>query len=107
MEAPGEKSVGTAGHGPVRENALEAGAGPLLGAGMAEEAGVVMEGEDQAVDLEEQLARICVVAQVALGHGGGDGALERELPGIDHVDEGVPNRAGPVVELDRAADVDA
>ena len=38
---------------------------------------------------------------------GADGALERGLPGLHHRHERVAHRPGPVVELDRAADVDA
>ena len=89
------------------EQPLEGSAGALLGAGVAQEARVVVKRKDEAVDLEQQLAGVGVGAQVAFVDGGADGALERVLPGLHHRHERVAHRAGAVVELDRAADVDA
>ena len=68
---------------------------------------VVVKRKNEAVDLEQQLTGVSVDAQVALVDGGTDRALERVLPGLHHGHEGVAHRAGTVVELDRAADIDA
>ena len=46
-------------------------------------------------------------AQVAGGDGQADGARQRRVPGPHHGRQRVAHRAGPVVELHRAADVDA
>ena len=86
----GEPCGGVAGMG---EQPLEGGAGALLGAGVAQEAGVVVQRKNQAVDLEQQLAGVGVGAQVAFVDGGADRALERVLPGLHHRHERVAHRA--------------
>ena len=89
------------------EQPLEGSAGAHFGAGVAEEARVVVKRKNEAVDLEQQLAGVGVGAQMALVDGGVDGALERVLPGLHHRHERVAHRAGAVVEFDRATDIDA
>src|ERR1035438_9655467 len=91
----------------MREKALEAVARPPLGADVAQEPGIVMDGENEAVDFEKQLPDVGIGAQMALANGGADRALERAPPCLHHGHEGVAHRARPVVELDGAADVDA
>ena len=90
-------------------HALEAGARALERAGDAQEARVVVQRQDQAVDLEQHLLRRrCRRA----------GGLRRSAMRIARSQRRVPGAApsstsasrtgpGPVVELDRAADVDA
>src|SRR5450755_143817 len=108
MEAPGgRKSDVAARRRPICEHALESGPRPRFGAGMAKEAGVVMQRENEAVNLEEQLSDVGIGAQMLFGDGGTDGALERPLPGPYHRHERVADRAGTVIELDGATDVDA
>src|SRR6185369_1117521 len=58
-------------------------------------------------DLEQQLADVGVGAKMALVDGGADRAVERLLPRLHHRHERIAHRTWPVVELDRAADVDA
>src|SRR5258706_7205591 len=53
----------------VRQRAVEGGAGPLHRAGVAQEAGVVVQRQDQAVHLEHHLQRVGVRVQVALVDG--------------------------------------
>ena len=62
------------------DDAVEAGSRPVHGAGQTQEAGVVVQRQDQAVGLEQQLQRVGVGAQMAGFHREVDGALERRLP---------------------------
>ena len=91
----------------ILDQALEAGLGAFDGAGRAQEAGVVVQGQDQAVHFVHQLLGVGVGAQVAdldrLLHA----AQQRVLPGHYHRHQFIADRAGTVVVLDRAADVDA
>ncbi|MNT21235.1 hypothetical protein D3C72_1565680 [compost metagenome] len=66
-----------------------------------------MQREDQAVDLEPDLALVGVGAQVAFGLGLHDGAQHGGLPDADRLDQRVAHRARAVVEFGGAADVDA
>ena len=94
-------------HAGMGDQALEGGARMLDGAGVAQESGVVVQRKDQAVDLEQQLLDVGVGTQMAFDDGGADRPAERAMPGLDHRHQGVADRSGAVVELDRAADVDA
>ena len=66
------------------EQPREGSAGTLLGAGVAQEARVVVKRKNEAVDLEQELAGVGVWAQVAGVDRGANGALERVLPGLHH-----------------------
>ena len=91
----------------VSQFSTYSGTGAVQRAGGAQEAGVVVQREDQAVHLEQHLQRVGVGLQVAGLDRQADGAHQCRLPVAHHACQRVAHRAGPVVELDRAADVDA
>ena len=77
----------------MTDGALEAGTRPLDGARAAQEARVVVQREDQAVDLEQHLLRIGVGAQVPFVDREADGLPERRVPGLHHRHQRVAHRA--------------
>ena len=89
------------------DDALEAPARTVHRAGQAQEAGIVVQRQDQAVHLEQDLQGVGIGAQVAGLDRQVDGPLQRRLPGPHHRRQRIAHRPGPVIELDRAADVDA
>ena len=88
-------------------DAVEGGDGALQRIGCPEEAGLIVQGQDQRMDLEAHLVGVGVGAQMAFFDRDVDRALHGRQPGADRTSERIAHRARPVLELDRAADVDA
>ena len=65
-------------------------------AGVAQEACVVVQREDQAMHLEQHLRRVGVGIQVAFLAGHTDRAQQGVVPGLHHRDQGVAHWARPV-----------
>ena len=89
------------------EDVVEAGVGAVDRAGVLEEARFVVQREDQAVDLEQHLLFVDVGAQVAFLLGLQMARFMAACQVMHRAGQRVAHRARPVVELHRAADVDA
>ena len=66
-----------------------------------------MQCQNQRVNLEGDLLCVHLGLQMPFGAGLGHGPRHGFNPGADGFGQRVAHRAGPVVELDRAADEDA
>ena len=91
----------------ARQNVGKAGVGAVQGTGRFKKAGFVIQAKDEAMNLEGHLLLVGIGAQVAGLLGLHQRAVHRGQPGSYRARQRVAHRTGPVVKLNRAADVEA
>src|SRR5690606_26349580 len=88
----------------ARDEALEGCLGACSGARIVQQTVCAVERERGAVELERELLRIEIGAQIAFPHGALGGACDAVEPGALPRDEVIAQISGLVVELDRGAE---